>query len=123
MDFNIKCCFLYIKIGSSGLPLNTQAPSIVPGSTATTTIAPAATTHSSLPTQQPLVAPPINYHVTTAPPHHVSTAAPPPLTNSTEANLNAAVLPSNVVPPAQPAKVLFFFINLGVLFGVLLIFV
>ncbi|KAJ8917153.1 hypothetical protein NQ315_012645 [Exocentrus adspersus] len=81
--------------GSSGLPLGTQAPATVPGSTATTTIAP-ATTHSSLPSSQSLAAPPPptgNFHV---PP-------PPPIANSLDATV-APVLASGVVPPSQPAK-------------------
>ncbi|XP_068912588.1 bromodomain-containing protein 3-like isoform X5 [Tenebrio molitor] len=77
--------------GSLGLPLGTQAPPTIPGSTATTTIAPAAT-HATLP-QQP-IAPPSNYHVA------------PPIVNSLDSNLTpSTVLPGNVVPPSQPAKV------------------
>ncbi|XP_018572720.1 bromodomain-containing protein 3 isoform X2 [Anoplophora glabripennis] len=75
--------------GSSGLPLGTQAPATVPGSTATTTIAP-ATTHSSLPSQP--LAPSANFHT------------PPPIVNSLDSNVTP-VLPSNVVPPSQPTKV------------------
>ncbi|XP_049820910.1 bromodomain-containing protein 3-like isoform X4 [Aethina tumida] len=67
--------------GSSGLPLGTQPPTTVPGSTATTTITP-ATTHSSLP-PQPISQ---NYH-----------------TNSLDP-LSTNVLPGSVVPPSQPAK-------------------
>ncbi|RZB40813.1 bromodomain-containing protein 3-like, partial [Asbolus verrucosus] len=78
--------------GSLGLPLGTQAPATIPGSTATTTIAPAST-HASLP-QQPIAQPP-NYHV-----------APTPIVNSLDSNLTpSTVLPGNVVPPSQPAKV------------------
>jgi hypothetical protein len=78
-------------LGSLGLPLGTQAPPTIPGSTATTTIAPAAT-HATLP-QEP-IAPPSNYHVA------------PPIVNSLDSNLTpSTVLPGNVVPPSQPAKV------------------
>ncbi|KAL3276448.1 hypothetical protein HHI36_011829 [Cryptolaemus montrouzieri] len=69
--------------GSSGLPLGTQAPATVPGSTATTTIA--SVTPSSLQTQAPT---PSGNH-----------AALP--VNNLDGN---SVLP-NVVPPSQPAKV------------------
>ncbi|CAH0552951.1 unnamed protein product [Brassicogethes aeneus] len=67
--------------GSSGLPLGTQAPTTVPGSTATTTITPAST-HSSLP-PQPISQ---NYHSNSLDP------------------LSTSVLPGSVVPPSQPAK-------------------
>nr|XP_023018205.1 bromodomain testis-specific protein-like [Leptinotarsa decemlineata] len=76
--------------GSSGLPLGTQAPATVPGSTATTTIAP-ATTNSSLPSQPP--AQPSNFH------------GAPSIVNSLDSNVNPGVLPGSVVPPSQPAKV------------------
>lgn len=83
--------FLIISIGSSGLPLGTQAPATVPGSTATTTIAPSPATHSSLPQQ--IAQPPPNYHVTQ------------PLVNSLEPpNITPAVMPGSVMTP-QPAKV------------------
>ncbi|XP_063912894.1 bromodomain-containing protein 3-like isoform X4 [Zophobas morio] len=80
--------------GSVGLPLGTQAPPTIPGSTATTTIAP-ATTHSTLPPQPPIAQAP-NYHVA------------PPIVNSLDTTNNLTpntVLPGNVVPPSQPAKV------------------
>ncbi|KYB25061.1 bromodomain-containing protein 3 isoform X3 [Tribolium castaneum] len=76
-------------LGSLGLPLGTQAPPTIPGSTATTTIAPAST----LP-QQPAINPPQTYHVAQ------------PIVNSLDTNLTpSTVLPGNVVPPSQPAKV------------------
>lgn len=70
--------------------MGTQAPATVPGSTATTTIAP-ATTHSSLPSQP--LAQSANFHT------------PPPIANSLDSNVTTPVLPSNVVPPSQPTKV------------------
>lgn len=82
--------FFVCYAGSSGLPLGTQAPTTVPGSTATTTIAPTPATHSSLPQQ---IAQPPNYHVTQ------------PMGNSLEPpNITPAVMPGNVMTP-QPAKV------------------
>lgn len=79
-------------IGSSSLPLGTQAPTTVPGSTATTTIAPIPSTHSSLPQQ---LAPPNGYHVAQA---LATPISEPP-------NAAATVLPGNAVSPSQPAKV------------------
>lgn len=76
--------------GSSGLPLGTQAPATVPGSTATTTIAPATTNNSSLASQQ----------LTTS--VGSTHGAGAPLANSLD---SSGVLPGNVIPPAQPAKV------------------
>lgn len=78
------------------MPLGTQPPPTIPGSTATTTIAPPiTTTHSSLP-HQPLTQS-TNYHVA------------PPIVNSLDTNLPTTVLPGSVVPPSQPAKVCFCF--------------
>lgn len=82
----------YSCIFDLGLPLGTQAPATVPGSTATTTIAPAPATHSSLPQQ---LSQPSAYHVAQ------------PLANPLEPpNLTPTVLPGNVMPPSQPAKVI-----------------
>ncbi|XP_056643447.1 bromodomain-containing protein 3-like isoform X4 [Diorhabda sublineata] len=75
--------------GSSGLPLGTQAPSTVPGSTATTTIAAANMNNSSLSSQQ--LNTPNTIH-----------GSGPNLANSLDPS---GVLPGNVMPPAQPAKV------------------
>lgn len=74
------------------MPLGTQAPTTVPGSTATTTIAPISATHSSLPQQ---LAPPNGYHV--------AQALATPITEPPNAAAN--VLPGNAVSPSQPAKV------------------
>lgn len=73
-------------VGSTGLPLGTQAPATVPGSTATTTIAASAATHGNLPQQ---LAPPNGYHVAQS----LATPVDPP---------NASL--SNSVSPSQPAK-------------------
>ncbi|CAG9772952.1 unnamed protein product [Ceutorhynchus assimilis] len=66
--------------GSMGLPLGTAAPATVPGSTATTTIAP-----------------PINVNSQATPIIPAPTYAPPPLDPT-------PVTALGVVPPAQPAK-------------------
>ncbi|XP_028148719.1 bromodomain-containing protein 3 isoform X4 [Diabrotica virgifera virgifera] len=76
--------------GSSGLPLGTQAPATVPGSTATTTIAAASTNNSSLSNQQ------LNSSSSSI---HGSGSS---LGNSLD---SSSVMPANVIPPAQPAKV------------------
>lgn len=88
----LQCCNVCVCVcsGSSGLPLGTQAPTTVPGSTATTTIAPIPSTHSSLPQQ---LAPPNGYHVAQA----LATPISEPPNSST-------VLPGNAVSPSQPAK-------------------
>lgn len=95
--FPCACIFINLFVivmitGSSGLPLGTQAPTTVPGSTATTTIAPIPATHSSLPQQ---LAPPNGYHV--------AQALATPITEPPNAAAN--VLPGNAVSPSQPAKV------------------
>ncbi|XP_072386839.1 homeotic protein female sterile-like isoform X1 [Diabrotica undecimpunctata] len=76
--------------GSSGIPLGTQAPATVPGSTATTTIAAASTNNSSLSNQQ------LNSSSSSI---HGSGSS---LGNSLD---SSSVMPANVIPPAQPAKV------------------
>lgn len=80
-----------ISIHFVGLPLATQPPTTVPGSTATTTIAPAAATHSSLPQQ---LAHPSTYNV-----------AQPLVSMPESTNITPTVLPGNVLPPQQPLKV------------------
>ncbi|CAH1164402.1 unnamed protein product [Phyllotreta striolata] len=79
--------------GSSGLPLGTQAPATLPGSTATTTIAPANNNNSSLTPQQLVGTPVGSMH---------GTPGGAPLSNSLDPG---GVMPGNVMPPAQPAKV------------------
>lgn len=78
--------FVVYLLGSTGLPLGTQAPATVPGSTATTTIAASAATHGNLPQQ---LAPPNGYHVAQS----LATPVDPP---------NASL--ANSVSPSQPAK-------------------
>lgn len=73
------------------MPLATQPPTTVPGSTATTTIAPTAPTHSSLPQQ---LAHPSTYNV-----------AQPLVSMPESTNITPSVLPGNVLPPQQPLKV------------------
>lgn len=74
-------------IGSTGIPLGTQAPTTVPGSTATTTIAPVSATHGNLPQQ---LAPPNGYHVA----QPLATPVDPLSTTPT----------ANAVSPSQPTK-------------------
>lgn len=91
--FNLIIISLHgLFIGSTGLPLGTQPPVTVPGSTATTTIAPVATTNTSLPvTQLPTPQTPNNFH------------GAPSIASSLDTTSN--VLSTNVVPPpSQPAK-------------------
>ncbi|KRT80989.1 hypothetical protein AMK59_5833, partial [Oryctes borbonicus] len=78
-------------VGNSGLPLATQPPTTVPGSTATTTTAPTVSTHSSLPQQ---LAHPSTYNV-----------AQPLVSMPESTNITPNVLPGNVLPPQQPLKV------------------
>lgn len=72
--------------------MGTLAPTTIPGSTATTTIAPVSSTHSNLPQQ---LAPPNGYHVGQS---LTTPISDPP-------NSAATVLPGNAVSPSQPAKV------------------
>lgn len=83
-----------------GLPLGTQPPATIPGSTATTTIAPPVPI-PQVPLPQPL--PPIV-------PQQSNYLVAPPIVNSLDSSsnltANSTVLPGNVVPPpSQPAKV------------------
>ncbi|XP_012252969.2 homeotic protein female sterile-like isoform X2 [Athalia rosae] len=90
--------------GTTGIipmpPLGTQAPTSVPGSTNTTTIAPPASigvppmaTHNSLPQQ--VVPPTSGYHAQAAMETQAPPSAPPPLPVPTA---------PTVMPPSQPAK-------------------
>lgn len=99
MYFTITLELLYNGLGSTGLPLATQAPPTVPGSTATTTIAPpAAAANNALPAAATAAA-----AAAPAAPNAAAGNAAFPVANSLDA---AAVLPSNVVPPqTTPAKV------------------
>ncbi|GLH14085.1 Homeotic protein female sterile [Gryllus bimaculatus] len=95
--------------GSSQLPLSTQAPTTVPGSTATTTVPTATTlthgTHNSLPKQ--VAAPASGYHVQ---PAHTSqlegqqTATAPPPQPPAAGPVHSQPVAPPVIPPAQPAK-------------------
>lgn len=91
--------------GTTGIipmpPLGTQAPTSVPGSTNTTTIAPPASigvppmaTHNSLPQQ--VVPPSSGYHAQPAMETQAAPAAPPPPPVPTA---------PTVMPPVQPVKV------------------
>ncbi|CAG2061744.1 unnamed protein product, partial [Timema podura] len=86
--------------GSAHLPLGTQPPTTVPGSTATTTV-PTPTlshgTHNSLPKQ--VAAPTGGYH---AQPALMSQSIDGPLPASSA--VHSQNVPPPVIPPAQPAK-------------------